>query len=75
MSWATEKLGDIAEFSNGLNFDKTAYGEGIHIIGVSDFTNNFYPCYDTLSQIKEEYVNEKSLLEDGDIGKSFKKYG
>ena len=28
MSWARVNLGDIAEFKNGLNFNKDQYGKG-----------------------------------------------
>ena len=33
MSWEKVRLGDIAEFSNGINFGKDDYGKGIKIIG------------------------------------------
>lgn len=29
MSWEKVRLGDIAEFSNGINFGKDDYGKGI----------------------------------------------
>jgi len=38
--WMTIELGDIADFSNGINFDKTAYAKGISLIGVC--TETFY---------------------------------
>ena len=40
MVWEKVKLGDIAEFSNGINFDKSSYGKGIKLITVS---NSFLP--------------------------------
>ena len=45
MSWETVKLGDIAEFSNGVNFDKSAYSKGVKLIGVSNVGNRFSPDY------------------------------
>ena len=41
MSWRKVKLGDIAEFSNGINFGKEAYEKGVKLIGVSNFKNRF----------------------------------
>ena len=57
MSWETVKLGDIAEFSNGVNFDKSAYSKGVKLIGVSNFGNRFSPDYDSLDEIKKEVVH------------------
>lgn len=37
MKWEKVKLGDIASFSNGINFNKTAYEKGVKLIGVSNF--------------------------------------
>ena len=45
MKWEKVKLGDIATFSNGINFNKTAYAKGIKLIGVSNFGDRFYPDY------------------------------
>ena len=52
MSWETIKLGDIADFSNGVNFDKSAYSKGVKLIGVSNFGNRFSPDYNSLEEIK-----------------------
>ena len=67
MSWEKYKLGDIAEFSNGINFDKSAYAPGIKLIGVSNFCNRFFPDYDELDEIKEDVVRPQALLQSGDI--------
>lgn len=56
MSWEKVRLGDIAEFSNGINFGKDDYGKGIKIIGVSNFGDKFSPEYDSLTEVKEEVV-------------------
>ena len=29
MSWENVKLGEISEFSNGVNFDKSDYSKGV----------------------------------------------
>ena len=60
-------LKDIATFSNGINFDKSAYGEGVKIINVSDFGELFSPNYELLSEVKKEYVRKNDYLYNGDI--------
>ena len=67
MSWETVKLGDIAEFSNGVNFDKSAYSKGVKLIGVSNFGNRFSPDYDSLEEINKEVVRSNDYLRNGDI--------
>lgn len=67
MKWKKTKLGDIADFSNGINFDRTAYAPGIKLIGVSNFGDRFMPDYDNLDEIKPDIVQEGDYLKDGDI--------
>lgn len=67
MSWQTVRLGDIATFSNGVNFGKEAYGAGVKLIGVSDFGDKYYPDYSTLSEVIPDVVHDRALLEPGDI--------
>lgn len=65
--WREIKLGDIADFSNGINFDKTSYSKGIKIIGVSNFGNRFFPPYDELEEIKSDIVRKNDYLKLNDI--------
>lgn len=67
MMWRKVKLGDIAEFSNGINFNKDAYSKGVKLISVSNFGNRFSPEYDSLDEVKEEVVRNNDLLSTGDI--------
>lgn len=67
MSWDSVKLGDIASFSNGINFDKTAYSHGVKLIGVSGFGNRFFPDTANLQEVKKEVVRDSDLLKEGDI--------
>lgn len=67
MSWETVRLGDIASFSNGINFDKTAYSHGIKLIGVSDFGDRFFPDSTNLQEVKKEIVRDSDYLKEGDI--------
>ena len=61
------KLGDIATFSNGINFNKTAYAKGIKLIGVSNFGDRFYPDYSQLQEVKKDIVRLEDCLRNGDI--------
>jgi type I restriction enzyme, S subunit len=66
--WPTTPLGRLAEFRNGVNYDKNSFGEGIKVIGVGDFQDYVAPRYSELKQIRPEgVVTEKSMLRDGDI--------
>lgn len=67
MSWKKIRLGDIADFSNGINFDKSAYASGVKLIGVSDFGERFCPNYTDLSEVKSDIVRDTDYLADGDI--------
>lgn len=67
MSWESVRLGDIATFSNGVNFGKEAYGAGVKLIGVSDFGDRYYPDYSTLSEVNPDVVRDYALLNPGDI--------
>ncbi len=67
MIWEKIKLGEIADFSNGINFGKDAYGKGVKLIGVSNFGNRFSPDYNSLDEVKEEVVRKNDYLFSGDI--------
>lgn len=67
MMWEKVKLGDIATFSNGINFNKTAYAKGIKLIGVSNFGDRFYPDYSQLQEVKKDIVRLEDCLRNGDI--------
>ena len=67
MKWEKVKLGDIATFSNGINFNKTAYAKGIKLIGVSNFGDRFYPDYSQLQEVKKTIVRPEDCLQNGDI--------
>ena len=66
--WPTRKLGDLADFRNGVNYNKNSFGEGIKVVGVSDFQDYTKPRYAELDQINPEgIVTERNILHDGDI--------
>lgn len=67
MSWQMVRFGDIAAFSNGVNFGKDSYGPGVKLIGVSDFGDRYYPDYSTLAEVVPDVVRDNAFLEPGDI--------
>lgn len=68
IKWPTKRLGDLAEFRNGVNYNKNSFGEGMKVVGVSDFQDYTKPRYDELEQINPEgIVTERNILRDGDI--------
>lgn len=67
-AWPTRRLGDLADFRNGVNYNKSSFGEGVKVVGVSDFQDYTKPRYAELDQINPEgIVNERNILHDGDI--------
>ena len=68
VKWPTKRLGDLAEFRNGVNYNKSSFGEGVKVVGVSDFQDYTKPRYDELEQINPQgIVTERNILCDGDI--------
>jgi type I restriction enzyme S subunit len=62
------KLGDVAIFRNGLNFNKSSSGQKIKIIGVSDFKNRISPNYEELEEIQVDgELSKEDYLHYGDI--------
>jgi len=68
LKWPPKRLGDLAEFRNGVNYNKSSFGVGIKVVGVSDFQDYTKPRYAELEQINPEgIVTERNILLDGDI--------
>ena len=68
LKWPKKRLGDLAEFRNGVNYNKDSFGVGIKVVGVSDFQDYTKPRYAELEQINPEgIVTERNILHDGDI--------
>lgn len=62
------RLGDVAEFRNGLNFSKASRGSGCTLIGVPDFQDRFTPAYASLKEINPSGIaSEDDYLQKGDI--------
>lgn len=61
------KLGEIADFSNEVNFSKTDYGAGAKLIAVSDFGDRSVPDYETLQEVNKRAVKPNDYLHENDI--------
>jgi type I restriction enzyme, S subunit len=40
--WVGKKLGEISEFKNGLNYNKSSGGQTLPVVGVADFQDNYF---------------------------------
>jgi type I restriction enzyme S subunit len=68
VQWPIKRLGELAEFRNGVNYNKSSFGKGVKVVGVSDFQDYTKPRYDELDQINPEgIVSDRNILKDGDI--------
>jgi len=68
VGWTDAKLGDLAEFKNGLNFSKSSKGEMINVVGVKDFAGNFSVPYNQLDVIRlDGELDEAYELKCGDV--------
>ncbi|MCX6271962.1 MAG: restriction endonuclease subunit S [Bacteroidetes bacterium] len=67
MIWDRVNFGEIAEFKNGLNFNKDQYGPGVKYISVADFQEYFSAKTEKLAELKEDFINPSYFLQEGDI--------
>ena len=51
--WEVEKLGDIGELKNGVNFNRNDFGEGFPIINVTNLFRGKYATINNLDEIKK----------------------
>lgn len=67
--WRALALGEMASFRNGLNFTRTAAGEAIKIVGVSDFRerSQLADTADLETVRVADKVREADLLQSGDL--------
>jgi type I restriction enzyme S subunit len=49
--WEERRLGDIAEFKNGLNFNRNSRGQSVRVVGVGDFGENYLVPLDDLQSV------------------------
>jgi len=49
--WIEKRLGDLAEFKNGLNFTRQSKGQTLRMVGVGDFQDNSVVPIDSLQSV------------------------
>ncbi|NLX51088.1 MAG: restriction endonuclease subunit S [Deltaproteobacteria bacterium] len=68
VKWPTKRLCELAEFRNGVNYNKSSFGVGVKVVGVSDFQDYTRPRYAELAQINPDgIVTDRNILRNGDI--------
>ena len=66
--WQERRLGEIADFRNGVNYTKENFGRGVKVINVKDFQDYATPKYDTLDEINPDgAVRAAHLLQENDV--------
>jgi len=66
--WKEVRLGEIATFRNGLNYNKDNFGSGIKVINVSDFKDNSFPEYSKIGELDKSVIRtDNDLLLENDI--------
>ena len=66
--WETLALGNLAEFRNGINYNKDNFGRGIKVINVKDFQDYSIASFENLDEVNlSGVIKEKDLLRAGDI--------
>ena len=60
-NWDEIKLDRLYSFKNGINGDRSLYGNGIKLISVSDILNNNFITHDVIKG--KININEKTLME------------
>ena len=68
MSFLPQKLGELGEFRNGLNYSKANFGQGLKVISVKDFGDRWRPELAGLDEIDPAGVRAAQFdLRRGDI--------
>ena len=61
--WPMKRLGEIAEFQNGVNYNKNSFGIGMKVVGVSNFQDYTKPKYEELETTIAKNVAEILISE------------
>jgi type I restriction enzyme S subunit len=60
--WDLERLGLLAEFRNGLNYTDADQGDGLAVVGVSDFKDNVVADLSALAQLNLSALGKADAL-------------
>lgn len=68
LTYKSEKLGNLADFKNGLNYSEKSTGDVVTIIGVKDFLEDFSPNLEKLVDVRiDGKLDDSYKLQSGDI--------
>lgn len=68
LSHKLEKLGNLVEFKNGLNYSEKSTGDLVTVVGVKDFLEDFSPNLEKLANVRiDGKLSESYKLKQGDI--------
>ncbi|MEI7685477.1 MAG: restriction endonuclease subunit S [Planctomycetota bacterium] len=66
--WVEKRLGDIADFKNGLNFNQSSKGQSVRVVGVGDFGRNYLvPLQELQSVTIDDELDESYEIREHDI--------
>jgi len=66
--WAEKRLGDVAEFKNGLNFSRQSNGQTLRMVGVGDFHDNTVVPTESLQSVTiDGEISDDYLIRRDDI--------
>src|SRR5260221_13270017 len=66
--WPSAPFGDFAAFRNGLNYPGFAVGDGLKLVGVSDFQDRLTIDYAGLHRVRGfDHLTELDLLKNNDL--------
>jgi len=66
--WVEKRLGDVAEFKNGLNYTRDSKGQTLPVVGVGDFqSNNVVPMDELQTATIDGELSPEYALQRGDI--------
>ena len=66
--WVEQKLGEISEFKNGLNYNKSSSGQTLPVVGVADFQDNYsVPFSELQSATIDGHLAENYTIQPNDI--------
>ena len=66
--WVEKRLGELADFRNGINYTKDSKGERVKIVGVKDFQKSYWVPWQHLDSVRiNGTLCDIDLLRRGDI--------
>jgi type I restriction enzyme S subunit len=66
--WLEKKLGEVSEFKNGLNYNKSSVGQTLPVVGVADFQDNYFvPLSELQSATIDGDLAENYAIQQNDI--------